>query len=113
VRKIKSARKVPRKKLKLLFSALIILALLDLIATILWLSLGAAEEANPLMEYLVQESMVTFAFGKLLLTFFGIGILKWLRPKRPNLVLSATWTLVLIYIVINIWHLIGFLWGVV
>ena len=112
-RKIKSAHEVPRKKFKLLFGALILLALFDLIATILWLSLGAAEEANPLMNYLVQNSMVSFAFGKLLLTFFGIIILRAFRPKRPKLVLKAAWSLVILYTTISIWHLVGFLHTVV
>ena len=107
--KIRNARKVPRKKLKLLFGALIVLALFDLVATILWLSLGAAEEANPLMDYLAHESMVLFALGKLLLTFFGITILRAFRPYRPKLVFKATWSLVILYIAIAIWHLFGFL----
>ena len=109
VRKIRNARKVPRKKLKLLFGALILLALFDLIATIFWISLGAAEEANPLMDYLVHESMVLFAFGKLLLTFFGVTILRAFRPHRPRLVFKVTWSLVILYIGIAVWHLSGFL----
>jgi hypothetical protein len=108
-RKIKSAHKVPRKKFKLLFGALILLALFDLIATILWLSTGVAEEANPLMNLLVENSMVSFAFGKLLLTFFGIAILKNFRPHRPKLVLNATWSLITLYTILSAWHLIGFL----
>jgi hypothetical protein len=73
------------------------------------LSLGAAEEANPLMDYLIHESMVLFALGKLLLTFFGIAILKAFRPYRPNLVLKVTWSLIILYTGISIWHLVGFL----
>ena len=109
VRKIRTARKVPRKKLKLLFGALVLLALFDLIATIFWISLGTAEEANPLMDYLMHESMVLFAFGKLLLTFFGVAILRALRPHRPKLILKVTWSLVILYIGIAVWHLSGFL----
>ena len=108
-RKIKSAYKVPRKKFKLLFGALILLALFDLVATILWLSLGAAEEANPLMNLLIENSMVSFAFGKLLLTFFGVAILRGLRPQRPKLVLKATWSLIILYTILSVWHLVGFL----
>ena len=85
------------------------LALVDLIATILWLSLNKAEEANPLMDYLVQESMVSFALGKLLLTFCGVGVLKASRPRRPKLVLRVTWGLIILYVGIALWHLIGFL----
>ena len=85
------------------------LALFDLIATIIWLSLNKAEEANPLMNYLAQESMVSFALGKLLLTFFGIAILKAFRPRRPKLILRVTWSLVILYVAIAMWHVIGFL----
>ena len=107
--KIRNARQVPRKKFKLLFGALILLALFDLIATISWLSLGTAEEANPLMDYLIDESMVLFALGKLFLTFVGIAILKAFRPQRQSLVLKVTWSLIILYVGIAIWHLFGFL----
>ena len=93
----------------MLFGLLIILALLDLVATITWLSLNKAEEVNPLMDYLAQESMVSFALGKLFLTFFGIVILRALRPKRPKLILRVTWSLVILYVAIAVWHVIGFL----
>ena len=61
------------------------------------------------MDYLIHESMVLFALGKLLLTFFGIAILKAFRPYRPNLVLKVTWSLIILYTGISIWHLVGFL----
>ena len=61
------------------------------------------------MLHLVKESMVTFAFGKLLLTFFGIVILRALRPKRSKLILRVTWSLVILYVAIAVWHVIGFL----
>ena len=89
---------------------LIILALLDLVATITWLSLNKAEEINPLMDYLAQESMVSFALGKLFLTFFGVVILRALRPRRPKLILRVTWSLVILYVGIAIWHIVGFLY---
>jgi len=61
------------------------------------------------MDYLIQESMVSFALGKLLLTFCGVGVLKTFRPKRPKLILKVTWVLVALYIGIALWHLVGFL----
>jgi len=61
------------------------------------------------MSYLVEESMVTFAAGKLLLTFLGIALLKALRPRRPKLVLKVTWALIILYLGISLWHMSGFL----
>ena len=106
-RKIKSAHKVPRKKFKLLFGALILLALFDLIATILWLSIGAAEEANPLMNVLTENSMISFAIGKLLLTFVSVLLLKYNSLQRPRLIFKVSSILVLVYVAINIWHFVG------
>ena len=106
-RSIGHLKPISNRSLTTLFFVLVILSLTDLVATIFWLSTGLAEEANPLMNVLTENSMISFAIGKLLLTFLSVLLLKYNSLQRPKLIFKVSSILVLIYVAINIWHFVG------
>ena len=54
---------------------LLVLNLLDAIFTYVWVSLGLAKEANPLMDYLISYSPTVFLVYKVLIVNLGVFIL--------------------------------------
>ena len=82
------------------------LSLLDGILTICWISTGIASEGNPIMRYFLLQSSFTFLFVKLGLTFTGLGILYRYRDKK--LAAHAANFVGLIYIIIILYHFIGY-----
>ena len=93
----------------MVLSLLLSLALIDLVATMIWLTTGIATEANPIMNYFLAFSLPHFAIAKLLLTFAGVTILHLFRTKRNNLIFTASMILVAVYSVLTCWHVAGFL----
>jgi len=80
------------------------LALIDLVATIIWVDTHRAVEANPIMDYFISQSTVLFAAIKLLFTFFGVLILHKLKTRRNKLVFNVSIGLVAIYSLLACWH---------
>ena len=97
----------PKRPVKVLLSVLLILALLDLIATIIWVDGKMAIEANPVMDYFLQKSPVLFALTKLLLTFVGVFILNNFKFRRNKLIYRSSVFLVAVYSVLTCWHIGG------
>ncbi len=93
--------------IKPLLKILIILGLIDLVATIYWISANLAVEANPIMNYFMGYSLEIFAIVKLIFMFSGIIILNYLKDKRSRLVFGVSFLLVFIYWIIGTWHLYG------
>ena len=96
-----------KSTIRLMLKALIILGFFDLVATIYWISVKLAVEANPIMNYFIELSIPGFAIAKLALMFSGIFVLNHFKDKKSNLVFFASLLLVLIYWIIGVWHLFG------
>lgn len=95
------------KNIQILLKVLVILALLDLIATIYWVAAGLATEANPIMNFFLQYSFYSFAMAKLSLSFTGIFTLNLLKEKRQTLIFSLSAMLVIVYLGVVAWHTYG------
>lgn len=63
-------------QLKILLFSIVVLNVLDGLLTILWVSIGAAYEANPLMATLLGYHPALFMFCKLTLVLLG-ALLLW------------------------------------
>lgn len=89
--------------------AAVALTLFDAAATWLWLELGVAVEANPLLRGLVEQSGAAAAMasralvGVVLLTALG-----WLAP-RSRLARRALPALTAVLLGVAVWHVLGFL----
>jgi hypothetical protein len=93
--------------MKCLLSTIIILCLLDAIFTMLWLSTGIAIESNPLMEFLINKSHLLFITVKMALTFASIHVLY--KYKDIKGVLTTGKILAILYLVIIIYHILGYI----
>lgn len=91
--------------------AIVVLNLLDAIATMIWVELGIAEEANALLDHLLHRDAVLFMAVKLALVSLGVTLL-WRYRRRPlavaGLVLAlATYGSLAVYHV----HIAGVAWA--
>jgi len=93
--------------IKYLLFGLVMLTLFDLVATILWVAIGKATEANPLMDYFLQRSFYLFAIAKLTLTFCGILILDKFKNKSKKLIFKVSLFLIFVYATLAGWHIMG------
>ncbi len=84
-------------------AALLVLNALDGIFTIFWIQTGIAEEANPLLRRLVEETPVLFTVTKLGLVGLGSAVL-WRNRERP-LAVVAIFVAFGVYYGILLWHL--------
>jgi len=87
-------------------SAVLALNVFDAVATITWVSVGIAKEANPLMDMLIDHSPSLFLFGKMMLVTIGCLIL-W-KNRAAKVTLSVSRALVVIYSILALYHLQGF-----
>ena len=76
----------------LLASALIIMNLIDAVFTLGFVELGAATEANPIMEILLSSGPVLFVIGKMGLVSLGVVLLWRFRHVKAALVGLITTT---------------------
>jgi hypothetical protein len=86
---------------------LAVLILVDLTATLFWLSSGLATEANPIMDWFLQYSPLLFVVAKLGLSGVGIYILYYFRKRFRRKVFKILLVLNLIYITVFVYHLWG------
>ena len=77
--------------------ALLIVAMTDLLLTVLLLGAGF-DEGNPLFRSLLHRGPLWFVGGKALLVAVPILILETLRPKAPKTVLRAYWLCLVLYV---------------
>jgi hypothetical protein len=87
-------------------SAVLALNVFDALATLTWVSVGIAKEANPLMDVLIDHSPSLFLLGKMMLVSIGCLIL-W-KNRAAKVTLSVSRALVVIYTVLALYHLQGF-----
>jgi len=86
-------------------AAIILMNLVDAMFTIVWVDLGAATEANPLMSVLLGLGTVPFALGKVLLVSLGCVIL-WRYQHRP-LAIIALFLIFIMYYAVMVQHMIA------
>jgi hypothetical protein len=87
---------------------LAVLILIDLSATLFWITNDLATEANPIMDFFLQVSPLLFVVAKLGLSGVGIYILYYFRKRFRRKVFKILLALNLIYIAVFMYHL----WGV-
>mgnify|MGYP003124675805 FL=1 len=87
---------------------LAVLILIDLSATLFWVTNDLATEANPVMDFFLQVSPLLFVVAKLGLSGVGIYILYYFRKRFRRKVFKILLALNLIYIAVFMYHL----WGV-
>ena len=97
------------RKIHTLSCLLIALVLLDLIATIYWVASGQAIEANPLLYYYLEQSIVLFASVKLFLSFASLSILLRFKQILKHFIFKVLFALNLIYVGVLGWHITGLL----
>jgi hypothetical protein len=89
--------------LRRMVMAVLILNLLDGILTLVWITTGVAEEANPLLADLVNEQPILFMGAKTALVGLG-SLLLWWRRKRPMAVV-AIFICFVVYYLLLLYHL--------
>ena len=87
---------------------LAVLILIDLTATLFWVTNNLAVEANPIMGFFLQMSPLLFVLAKLGLSGVGIWILYYFRKRFRKIIFRALLGLNLVYITVFVYHL----WGV-
>ena len=92
---------------------LTVLILIDLIATLYWVTNGLASEANPLMDFFLEYSPVLFVIAKLGLSGVGVWILYYFRKRFRNTIFKVLLGLNLVYIAVFVYHLWGLLFLIV
>jgi len=96
-----------RAVINILLPVLVLLTLIDLTATVFWVSSGIATEANPILEAVIQKSFLLFAFVKISLAYFGVLILR--HHKKKRIVFDLAMAAVFIYLGVTAWHVVGLL----
>jgi hypothetical protein len=81
----------------------LVLNLLDALFTLVWVRAGLAREANPLIDWLVEEHAVGFVLVKLGLVGLGSWLL-WRRRERPAAAIAIV-AAFLTYYLILLYHL--------
>ena len=95
-----------RKIVRLVY-ILAIFILIDLTATLFWISNDLATEANPIMDFFLEISPLLFVVAKLGLSAVGIWILYYFRKTFKETIFRILLFLNLIYIAIFVYHLWG------
>ena len=96
-----------RVVINILLPVLVLLTLIDLTATVFWVSSGIATEANPILEAVIQKSFLLFAFVKISLAYFGVLVLR--HHKRKRIVFDLAMAAVFVYLGVTAWHVMGLL----
>ena len=89
--------------LKGIVAFICVLNVIDGILTLVWISTGRAEEANPFMNELILRNPILFMVGKLILVFLGTWLL-W-RMRRVKAAVIAVFGIFLAYYAVLIYHL--------
>jgi len=83
---------------------LFVLSLIDGALTLQGLSLGAIEEANPVMQWLIQKNPLVFMAVKLSLPVI-LGFIFWrIRNRSHRFVACSLGLLLIVYSVVMIFH---------
>ena len=93
-------------KFKNILVAIVALNLFDAIATLTWINLGFAEEANPLMEPLISYCPLCFIAVKMAIV---VTVCLFLWKERDNSYTFAASKIVFsAYTLLAMWHMVGF-----
>jgi hypothetical protein len=90
------------EKVNYLLSLLVIFNFFDLISTMTMYQQRLITEANPLMDYFLSVAPFLFCILKILIVYFGVGILSYYRYRPFSL--YASYSLVILYFAILIKH---------
>jgi len=74
--------------------------LIDAFATMIWVEIGAAEEANPLMAWALEDDVGFFILSKIFLVIFSVLLLWRNRKHKIARVLTVPVFLLYAYIII-------------
>lgn len=96
------------RKIGRLVYVLALFILIDLTATLYWLSNDLAQEANPVMDFFLTSSPLLFVVAKVGLSGVGIWILYFFRKRFTKVIFRTLLALNLVYIAVFVYHL----WGV-
>jgi hypothetical protein len=88
---------------------LAVLILIDLTATLFWVTHGLATEANPIMDFFLQYSPLLFIIAKLGLSGVGVYILYYFRKRFKDRIFKILLGLNLVYLAVFVYHLCGVL----
>ena len=78
-------QRIAHNQVRRLLTLLIALNIFDAIMTLIWTHYSIAEEANPLMMYLLEIHPALFLFIKITLVLLGVGLLWRIRQFKPVL----------------------------
>lgn len=92
---------------ELSLAAVVVLSLLDAVATVAWVSAGLATEANPILAPLLHASPLLFVLAKTAVVSLGACTLSYLAWQRPRTVVVASVALALAYTILACWHVAG------
>ena len=95
--------KFGNKTIAIMLILLVVLNIIDALATVYFVSNGYAEELNPLMAAWLELGNIPFLFVKLFFTSLGIGFLWYSRKHKLAHILTAI--LLVVYIVIATVHI--------
>ena len=93
-------------RLEIVLLTLFCLNAIDAVATLSWINADLATEANPLMDYLLQTHPLAFILGKMSLA--GLGCLLLWRLRRHPFTSTGSFTLVIIYGAVCLYHFAAF-----
>ena len=88
-------------------ASIISLTCLDAIFTITWIEIGIAYEANPIMDFFIEEAYTSFFLVKMLVTALSLYIIS--TYKNKNITNTIYNCILLLYIAIIAYHSVGFL----
>jgi len=95
-----------KKILFIILMNIVILNMLDGIFTTYWIEVEDVKEANPLMEVLVEYSVI-FMIIKISLVSLGVYLLWLLREKRFKTIFVSSSLILIIFSGIFVYHLYG------
>jgi hypothetical protein len=92
---------------ELALGAILVLNLVDLVATVTWLSLGLAHEANPLMRAAWSAHPAAFALAKVALVSLACLVLARTSVAAPRLTLAVSSACGAFYAALACYHAAG------
>lgn len=96
-----------RRAILFLLNTLVVLIFIDLIGTLSWITIGIAEETNPLMDFFLKFSPLLFASVKLVMSFMGVYVLYLFRKRFSKTIFYSSLALTLIYMMVALHHING------
>lgn len=85
-------------------ACLLVLGAVDLVVSLMWLSVGHGE-GNPLFRALARHGSMAFALGKLALLLGPVLLLEYARRSHPKSAEQGTWIAFCAYFLLFALHL--------